>query len=475
MALGIFEVREIVERVFAQQDVLDACARRDLGRVIMILGAQGLTQGRISELTGISQGRLSEWARRKRKPRASSVFEAFADGLGLPPAAREALGLASDGSAGPGPSQPHPARDRIAPSAPALPAAAGPGSSHPARGPAEGVAGLLDRETVQGPLNDVIAALEAQQSRRAAGSAIRRPVWKNLVFTGGPGTGKSRAAIAAGQDYRRLGVLSTGHVIEAAAADLVGAGPGETAKLLAEAIRPASGGILMINAAHDWQRLPDHGQQVLRRLYEQLTEYRNERRDELAVILAGQAAPLRSLLHGSPSLAARFRAVIDFPGFTPGQLAVIFGSLADEAGLTLTPAAQSKAAGVLARAEGDHGSGNARLAVRLLNQATAIQALRVAAASAAPGRDPAALNTLSAADIPDQLHPEQAPPEEYWPGQYLLSAVSRQQALVLVSRRVTATPSPAGLACQRHPSAAPACFSPGAVRLRGTPGATGSR
>ena len=70
MALGIFEVREIVERVFAQQDVLDACARRDLGRVIMILGAQGLTQGRISELTGISQGRLSEWARRKRKPRA---------------------------------------------------------------------------------------------------------------------------------------------------------------------------------------------------------------------------------------------------------------------------------------------------------------------------------------------------------------------------------------------------------------------
>jgi len=41
VALGIFEVREIVERIFAQQDVLDACARRDLGRVIMILGAQG--------------------------------------------------------------------------------------------------------------------------------------------------------------------------------------------------------------------------------------------------------------------------------------------------------------------------------------------------------------------------------------------------------------------------------------------------
>jgi hypothetical protein len=216
----------------------------------------------------------------------------------------------------------------------------------------------------------------------------------------------------------------------------------------------------MINAAHDWQRLPDHGQQVLRRLYEQLTEYRTERRDELAVILAGQAGPLRSLLHGSPSLAARFRAVVDFPGFTPGQLAVIFGSLADEAGLTLTPAAESKAAGVLARAEGGRGPGNARLAVRLLNQATAIQALRVAAVSAAPGRDPAALHTLSAADIPDQLPPEQTPPEENWPGQYLLSAVSRRQGPVLSSRRVTHGPF-AGRAGLSAAPVRPSCFSRG--------------
>ena len=418
MALDIFEVREVVERVFAQQDVLDACARRDLGRIIMILGAHGLTQGRISELTGISQGRLSEWARRKRAPRASSTFEAFADGLGVPPAARQALGVASDGTAETALSQPAPARDLLASSAQAVPAAAGPLSPRPARAPVAGLSDLLGRETVRAQLNEVIAVLEAERSRREAGSAVRRPVWKNLVFTGGAGTGKSRAALAVGQVYRRLGVLATGHVIEAAAADLVGFGPGETGKLLAEAIRPASGGILMINAAHDWQRLPDHGQQVLRRLYEQLTEYRNERRDELAVILAGQAGPLRSLLQGSPSLAARFRAVIDFPPYTPGQLAVIFGDLVEEAGLTPTPAAQSKAAAVLARAEGDRGSGNARLAVRLLNQATAIHALRVASASG-PDRDPAGLHTLREADIPDELHSDGVLLDEYWPGQYL--------------------------------------------------------
>lgn len=96
MALDISEVRGIAARACARQDVLDACARRDLGTVITVLNAHGLTQGQIADLTGIMQGRLSEYVRRKRIPKASSTFEAFADGLGLPPAARQALGLAAD-------------------------------------------------------------------------------------------------------------------------------------------------------------------------------------------------------------------------------------------------------------------------------------------------------------------------------------------------------------------------------------------
>src|SRR6266851_9013341 len=83
MALGVPpDVREIVMRVCARHDVLDACRRRDLGTVITILGAHGLTQGKLAILTGITQGRLSEYKTGKRVPRASSTFEAFADGCG---------------------------------------------------------------------------------------------------------------------------------------------------------------------------------------------------------------------------------------------------------------------------------------------------------------------------------------------------------------------------------------------------------
>ena len=103
MAVDIPVIREIVERVCTRQDVLDACKRRDLGAVIRVLCAHGITQGQIAGLTGIPQGRLSEYKTHKRIPTATSTFEAFADGLGMPAAARRALGLAPE-AAGSGPS-----------------------------------------------------------------------------------------------------------------------------------------------------------------------------------------------------------------------------------------------------------------------------------------------------------------------------------------------------------------------------------
>ena len=416
MGLDVSEVRGVVERVFAQRDVLEACARRDLGAIVVVLGTYGVTQGQISELTGIAQGRLSEWARRKRTPAASTSFEAFANGLAVPPAARQALGLAP-----------------LPPVAPVPPAAAGPGSerspggrpaplapapSGTVRPLATGLADLKGLEGVRDQLDVVIAVLKAEQARRKAGAAVRRPAWKNLVFTGLAGSGKSRAAGAVGQAYRKLGVLSNGRVLEMAAAELSGAGPEETGKLAGEAARLAHGGILMVSDAHAWDGLPDHGHQVLRRLYEILSEYRLTLGDDLAVILAGEAEPLGRMLRGIPPLEARFRAVINFPGYTPRELSAIFVALAGEAGLRLTSRARAKAAAVLAQADSDRAPGNARLAVGLLNQATAAQARRLAAWSSR-NQTAVALTTVNEMDIPDRLSPGTVPPDDGRPGQYL--------------------------------------------------------
>ncbi|HEY6313884.1 MAG TPA: helix-turn-helix transcriptional regulator [Streptosporangiaceae bacterium] len=93
MAVDIPAIREIVERVCTRPDVLDACKRHDLGFVIRVLCRHGVTQDQIAALTGKSQGRISEYKTHKRIPDKISIFIDFADGLGMPAAARRALGL----------------------------------------------------------------------------------------------------------------------------------------------------------------------------------------------------------------------------------------------------------------------------------------------------------------------------------------------------------------------------------------------
>ena len=266
-----------------------------------------------------------------------------------------------------------------------------------------GLESLPGLEAVSEQLAGLVAVLRAEQARRQAGLAVRRPAWKNLVFTGGPGSGKTRAARAVTRIYTELGLLSFGHLREIAAADLIGATLQETGTLVAEAVMRAGGDLLMINDAHAWYRLPDRGRHLLRCLYKELTDSRDHSGGQLAVILAGPADPLRDLLRASPALAARFPAVIDFPAYTAGQLAAIVAALVGEAGFTLTPDAARKAATVLARAEAGHRSGNACLAVRLLDQATASQARRIT--TDPHPRDPATLSTIDAADIPGHAHP----------------------------------------------------------------------
>jgi tetratricopeptide (TPR) repeat protein len=111
VVLPIFEVRRIVDRVCARQDVLDACAERDLGYVIGVCEENGLTQSQMASLTSLHQVQLSNYKTGKHRPKEISVFAAFAGGLGLPPAARQALGLDASAptAAGIGVPQPRPA------------------------------------------------------------------------------------------------------------------------------------------------------------------------------------------------------------------------------------------------------------------------------------------------------------------------------------------------------------------------------
>jgi hypothetical protein len=75
-----------------------------------------------------------------------------------------------------------------------------------------GLAELTGLETISEQLAGAIAVIRAELARQDTSVEVARPTWKNLVFTGGPGSGKSRAAKAVGRIYRGLGMLSSGHL-----------------------------------------------------------------------------------------------------------------------------------------------------------------------------------------------------------------------------------------------------------------------
>jgi len=103
MAAADETVRKRLDDVFARQDTLEACRRRDAGALIRILSAHGVTQGQIAAMTGIAQGNLSNYKRGKHEAAFASTFEKFADGLDMPLPLRQALGLSGQSSPdGPG-------------------------------------------------------------------------------------------------------------------------------------------------------------------------------------------------------------------------------------------------------------------------------------------------------------------------------------------------------------------------------------
>ena len=182
-----------------------------------------------------------------------------------------------------------------------------------------GLAGLPGLEAVGEQLAGLIAVLRAEQARRQAGMAVTRAAWKNLVFTGGPGCGKTRAARAVARLYTGLGLLAFGHLREIAAADLAGTTLQETGTLVADAARRAGGDLLMINDAHAWYGLPDRGRHVLGCLYQELTFSRDHAAGQLAVILAGRAARSATCCAPAPLWPPGSRWSSTSPAAPPGS------------------------------------------------------------------------------------------------------------------------------------------------------------
>ena len=91
--------------------------------------------------------------------------------------------------------------------------------------------------------------LRVNQLRRGHGLKTAGVVL-HMVFTGGPGTGKTTLARLVGRLYHALELLERGDVVEVTRADLVSGFVGQTAQRTNEVIDSALGGVLFIDEAY---------------------------------------------------------------------------------------------------------------------------------------------------------------------------------------------------------------------------------
>ncbi|HVV10414.1 AAA family ATPase [Amycolatopsis sp.] len=261
--------------------------------------------------------------------------------------------------------------------------------------------GMIGLSPVKQRMRTLVAETRLDARRRSAGLPVAARS-RHLVFTGNPGTAKTTVARLMGQLYRELGVLPSGHLVEAARPDLVAEFVGQTSPKTREICERAVGGVLFIDEAYNLVQDSDndYGREAVAELLVQMENHR----EDLIVIAAGYPADMDRFLDSNAGLRSRFGGTVDFPDYTDAELAAIFTAMATKQGYRLAPELEAGLPAAMARLDRGPGFANGRSARGLLEQAIGAQALRLAG----PDVDLESLAdddlaVLTVADLPGQV------------------------------------------------------------------------
>ena len=183
-----------------------------------------------------------------------------------------------------------------------------------------------------------------QKKRRDAGKKVVNSSM-HLVFTGNPGTGKTTVARLVGQIFKEIGILKSGHMIEADRSTLVGEYVGHTEKKVKEAVEKAKDGVLFIDEAYALasQGGNDYGKLAI----DTLIKLMEDNRDCLSVIVAGYTEPMQEFISSNHGLQSRFTRYISFEDYSVDELFDIFQSMMGNVEYKLDSNAEEKVKRVL--------------------------------------------------------------------------------------------------------------------------------
>jgi SpoVK/Ycf46/Vps4 family AAA+-type ATPase len=239
------------------------------------------------------------------------------------------------------------------------------------------------------------------QIRKERGFAEKDGINVHSVFIGNPGTGKTTVAKMMGRLYKKMGLLSKGHVHEVDRTDLVGEYIGQTAPKVKDAIEMARGGVLFIDEAYSLARSAEDSKDFGREVIEILVKELSNGPGDLAVIVAGYPKEMKTFLDSNPGLRSRFKLTFEFADYLPQELSLIADYASHEKEVALAPDAKVLVDELIIEAfrSRDRAFGNARFVHDLIDKAKVQLGLRIMAQPDVRSLPPEALTLISRGDV----------------------------------------------------------------------------
>ena len=260
---------------------------------------------------------------------------------------------------------------------------------------------LIGLNSIKRKVREHAKYIQFLQLRKEKGFEEKDYLNVHSIFIGNPGTGKTTVAKMMGQLYKKMGILSKGHILEVDRVDLVGEYIGQTAPKVKEAIEKARGGVLFIDEAYALARSNEDHKDFGREVIEILVKEMSNGPGDLVVIAAGYPKEMKNFLDTNPGLKSRFKLFFEFPDYLPQELAKIAHYACLEKGVKMTPKAISAIEDIIVKAyrERDRTFGNARFVFDLVEKSKINLGLRVMSEEHPDELDKEALQIIELEDV----------------------------------------------------------------------------
>ncbi len=238
---------------------------------------------------------------------------------------------------------------------------------------------LIGMEEVKKNIKDHINYINFIKLRKEKGFDDSGKISLHSIFTGNPGTGKTTVVNMLGKLYKKMGLLSKGHVKEVDRSDLVAQYIGQTAPKVKKIIEEAKGGILFIDEAYSLTRAKEDSNDFGHEVLEILIKEMSDGTGDIAIMCAGYPKEMQNFIDSNPGLKSRFSHYFHFEDYMPEEMFAIAELAAKKKDVTITAEAKTYMEEMLVEVYRgrDNSFGNARYVYSLVDEAKMNLGLRL--------------------------------------------------------------------------------------------------